>query len=81
MEVIKDITALVTAIGIVLVSVLQVLQQLKLRDVASDVLKIEIATNSMKDQLMAKTESEALARGGIEERARAEIRAKERGAS
>ncbi len=73
---IKDITELISAIGIVLVSILQILQQLKLQTVARDVHTIELATNSMKDQLIEKTESEALARGGIEERARADIRDK-----
>ncbi len=81
MEVIKDITALVTAIGVVLVTVLQIVQQFKLKTMAKELHTVEINTNHMKDQLMAKTESEALARGGVEERARAEIRAKERGVS
>ncbi len=40
-----------------------------------NVQKIETATNNMKDQLVLKTEAEALSRGGVEERARADERA------
>ena len=46
----------------------------QLETVAADVRKVELATNSMKDQLVQKTEAEALARGGVEERARADQR-------
>lgn len=46
-----------------------------LQTVVEDVKKIEVATNSMKDKLVAKTEAEALARGGVEERSRADARA------
>ncbi len=42
----------------------------KLNTVISDIHKVELATNSMKDQLVAATEKEALARGGHEERVR-----------
>lgn len=39
----------------------------------SKVEQVHIATNSMKDQLVLKTEQEALARGGVEERNRANV--------
>lgn len=44
----------------------------KLDIVVKDVHKIELATNSMKDALVLATEKEALARGGKEERDRAD---------
>ncbi len=47
----------------------------KLNTIQGNVQKIETATNSMKDALVEKTEQEALARGGIEERARADAKA------
>ncbi len=49
-------------------------QNQKLEKVAEKVEEVHKATNSMKDQLVLKTEAEALARGGVEERARAEQR-------
>lgn len=53
--------------GGIAVLVLQYLNNRKITDV-------QHATNSMKDQLVAKTEAEALARGGVEERQRADVR-------
>lgn len=49
----------------------------KLDVVAADVRKVELATNSMKDQLVARAEAEGLARGGTQERARADLVAKD----
>lgn len=80
MEFLKEATNFVTALGILLVAILQVWSRVTMKSMAKDLRTVELATNSMKDQLVAKTESEALARGGIEERARADIRdKKERG--
>lgn len=47
----------------------------EVKTVKDNVQKIEVATNSMKDALIISTEKEALARGGVEERARADKRA------
>lgn len=44
-----------------------------------DIHRVEKATNSMKDALVAKTEEEGVARGGMEERARADARDAESG--
>ncbi len=47
--------------------------------VAENVQAVHLATNSLTDRLVAKTEAEALVRGGVEERARADTRLQERG--
>ena len=44
----------------------------KVAVVADKVEQVHLATNSLQDKLVAKTEQEALQRGGIEERARAD---------
>jgi hypothetical protein len=44
--------------------------------VLAKVEEVHLATNSMKDDLVKKTEEEALARGGSEERARADAQRK-----
>ncbi len=46
----------------------------RMKGVKDDVQKIEKATNSMKDALVLATEKEALVRGGVEERARADAK-------
>ena len=46
------------------------------KDVAAKVEEVHKATNSLTDRLVEATEKEALARGGVEERARAEERAR-----
>jgi hypothetical protein len=51
-------------------------QNAKLETVVEKVEEIHKATNSMKDELVRKTEAEALARGGFEERERAEAKTK-----
>lgn len=48
----------------------------KLDKVAEKVEEVHVATNSLTDRLVASTAAEALARGGIEERKRAEERLK-----
>lgn len=45
---------------------------LKIDDVAEKVEVVRHATNSLTEQLVAKTEAEALSRGGVEERRRAD---------
>lgn len=52
-------------------------QNEKLDDMAAKVEVVHKATNSLTDKLIASTEAEALARGGVEERARAEGREKD----
>lgn len=59
-------------VGGIVVLVLQYLNNRKMSNVQTDVRKVELATNSMKDQLVLKTEQEALARGGVQERQRAD---------
>lgn len=49
-------------------------QDAKIDTIATDVRKVELATNSMKDQLVLKTEAEGLARGANEERQRADAK-------
>ncbi len=50
-------------------------QDEKLENVVSKVEEVRHATNSLTDRLVASTEREALARGGVEERARADANA------
>lgn len=64
-------------VGGIIVMVLQYLNNRRMNKVQMDVHRVEIATNSMKDQLVQKTEQEALARGGVQERQRADDRAEQ----
>lgn len=66
-------------VGGIIVMVLQYLNNRRMNKVQTDVHRVEIATNSMKDQLVLKTEAEALARGGIEERQRADDKVEKSG--
>ncbi len=50
------------------------IQDRKIEVVLEKVEEVHKATNSLTDRLVAKTEKEALVRGGVEERARAEER-------
>lgn len=50
----------------------------KLADVVAKVEEVRHATNSLTDRLVASTAAEALARGGVEERARADERRKQK---
>lgn len=61
-------------LGGIIVLVLQYLNNRKMNTVSTDIRKVEVATNSMKDQLVLKTEQEALSRGGVQERERADVR-------
>lgn len=54
-------------------------QTQNVKAVVKQVEEVHKATNSLTDRLVEKTEREALARGGVEERARAEARKPNRG--
>lgn len=64
--------ATLAAVGALIVAVITAL---KTNQAAKDIRKVEIATNSMKDALVAVTGAEAFARGANEERQRADHRA------
>lgn len=52
----------------------QVVNTIKMDAVAENVLKVEVATNSMKDQLVAVVEKEALSRGRDEQREKGDVK-------
>jgi hypothetical protein len=60
--------------GFLGVVVLAWINRRQIAPIKENVQKVEKATNSMKDALVLATEKEALARGGIEERARADAK-------
>lgn len=75
------LTALIGAVVAVILGAIQMIQvvllarmKLSLGEIRDQVEEVHVATNSMKDALVLSTEKEALLRGGVEERARADER-------
>lgn len=65
--------AVIAILGQALLFWMQSRTNLRVANLGVKVEEVHIATNSMKDQLVAKTEQEALARGGVVERNRANM--------
>jgi hypothetical protein len=57
------LVAAVASVGTLLVGIAAVITSLRLKKIANDVLRIEIATNSMKDALVAATKIAGEAEG------------------